>query len=237
MRQIAAMRLHSTRALLAAITELPYEKRPLWLSVSGCDDLQPDALRRVHSTSTLRARSNGFGIIGIPVRHAIEASRVDASYLYLGLVYGPGKAFAEKILPAIAQGKFPIIGNGEARVPLVHVQDAAQAIIHVAGLNHSRINQQQFVIADGSQTTLKMLIQEVVELTSAPKPKRVPRWLAALVSGSVPVNELMSDIYADPAAILASGFRFRYASLHQGLYATLAELRLLPNLSTDPQHV
>ena len=228
MRRISAQRVHFTRAVLTTLADLPAPTRPLWLSVSGCDDLQPDAMRRVHSSSALRSRTNSFSMIGIPVRHVIETAGADAAYVYLDLVYGPGKAFGELILPGVAQGRFPVIGRGEERVPLVHVQDAARALLHVAGLAREQIKGKQFVVSDGSQTTLNTLIHTAAQLLSAPRPKHIPRWLASLLSGEVSVSEILNNIYADPGTLLASGFSLSFPSLQDGLRATISELGLMP---------
>lgn len=55
---------------------LPRAESPLYFSVSGADDLQPDVHQTINHSSPLRNRPLGFANIGIPVRRLIEASGV-----------------------------------------------------------------------------------------------------------------------------------------------------------------
>src|SRR5262249_52153903 len=103
--QVSKSRQAITRRLLAAIFTIAENQRPLLLSVSGLDDLTPDAEGRVHDDSPLNMQFPGFAHIGIPVRKLIEESRVASAFAYLGLVYGPGKAFASTIFPQLAAGR------------------------------------------------------------------------------------------------------------------------------------
>jgi 2-alkyl-3-oxoalkanoate reductase len=84
--RLAARRGRMTAAVCAAPTTLPPGERPVLLSASGTDDLQPDADGVVTDDSPLRERPRGFGHIGIPVRRAIEATDVQASFVYFGNV-------------------------------------------------------------------------------------------------------------------------------------------------------
>lgn len=117
-----------TRSMLDALQGLPADQRPLFIAVSGADDLQPDAQNVISHDSALRTQPRGFGHIGIPIRRLIEASGLDATYVYFGnLVYGPGKVFAEQYVAGLKHGTAHVVGNGKNRLPLVHVTDAARA--------------------------------------------------------------------------------------------------------------
>src|SRR5438270_103449 len=70
----AAERTAMTRAVCAALATLPAGSRPLLLTASGTDDLQPDPDGVLTDDSPLRTRPRGFGFIGIPVRRTIEAA-------------------------------------------------------------------------------------------------------------------------------------------------------------------
>src|SRR6266508_2557416 len=77
-RDIAAVsraREEMTRALLAGLRALPAPERPLLLSVSGTDDLAPDADGRIGASSPLRAPPPGFGHVGVPVRRLARRRR------------------------------------------------------------------------------------------------------------------------------------------------------------------
>jgi 2-alkyl-3-oxoalkanoate reductase len=225
-RKVAAVRLANMRKLLAALQEIPSPERPLLLSVSGLDDLLPDAAGRVGDDSPLRDQPVGFGHIGIPVRRLIEQSGIAAAFIYLGTVYGPGKTFAAKIFPQVAAGNLRIPGSGNNRMPLVHVQDAARALAHAAALPIQQVSGFAFVVADGSGVTMRGFLGSAAELLGAPAPRTSPLWMARAVLGSILCETLTRDIGVDPARLVRSGFTFRYPSPAEGLPPTLQRLGL-----------
>lgn len=226
MKSLSTERQAMTRAMLEALRRLPAEKRPVFFSVSGADDLQPDAQGTISQHSLIRDHPRGFAYIGIPVRHLVETSGIEATYVYVGsLVYGPGKVFADLVITALRNGSARIIGAGTNRVPLIHVTDAARALVHLAGLPRTELVGHTFIAMDGSDTTQRELFDETAALMGVKRPGAVPAWLAALIAGSVVVETITLDAHADPSALLATGFRFRYPSPRQGIPATLAALK------------
>jgi NAD dependent epimerase/dehydratase family enzyme len=223
-QEMATYRKGITERLCTALQAIPVEDRPLLVSVSGLDDLAPDSLGRVEDSSPLRQQLTGFSHIGIPVRRTIEGMGVKSSFAYLGMVYGPGKAFAKTILPQIAAGHFRIPGSGTNRMPLVHVEDAARALTHLALLGPGRLEGQSFVIADGSHATMREFLGSAAEFMHVPKPRTVPKLVAQVAVGKVLCETLTRDLAAVPAALVKSGFVFRYPSYREGLPPTLHTL-------------
>src|SRR5262249_11559397 len=188
------------------------------------DDLTPDAEGRVHDDSPLNMQFPGFAHIGIPVRKLIEESRVASAFAYLGLVYGPGKAFAKTIFPQLAAGRLRMAGSGDSRVPLLHVEDAARALVQIATLGRERISGRSFVIADGYQASMKEFLTSAAEHLGAAPPSGTPLWLARIFAGSILCDAMARDIIADPASLIGTGFEFRYPSYREGLPPTLKQL-------------
>lgn len=222
--RVSGERQAITRRLLAALLTIPREARPLLLSVSGLDDLAPDEHGRVHAGSPLRTQFTGFAHIGIPVRRLIEESGAAHAFAYLGTVYGPGKAFAKTVFPRLATGRFRMAGRGDNRTPLVHVEDAARALVHIASLGRDRLSGRSFVIADGHLARMKEFVNFAADRLGAPHPSSAPVWLARLFAGTVLCETLMRDIAADPSSIAETGFEFRYPSYCEGLPPTLERL-------------
>jgi len=191
------------------------------LSVSGLDDLAPDAQGRVDDRSPLRTSFTGFSHIGVPVRQLIEASGVGCSFVYLGTVYGPGKSFAEKIFPQLATGRLRLPGGGANRMAVVHVEDAARALVHIALMEGAG---RSFVIADGNQVTLAEFMTFAAECLGGPHPKSAPLLVARLVAGRVLFETVTRDTVAYPRALLESGFVFRYPTYRDGLPPSIAAL-------------
>jgi hypothetical protein len=156
------------------------------------------------------------------VRRILEESGFACAFAYLGTVYGPGRAFAQRVFPQIAAGRFRVAGGGKNRMPMVHVADAARALVRLAAI--PGLAGRSFVIADGSDATMAQFAGFAAELLGAPPPRTVPVWLARLVVGEVLCETLTRDVVARPTGLLSLGFEFRYPSFVQGLPPSLKEL-------------
>lgn len=222
-KALSAERQAMARTTLEALRRLPAEERPIFFFVSGADDLQPDAQGTISERSPLRSHPRGFAHIGIPVRQLVESSGIEATYVYFGnLVYGPGKVFADQYITGLRNGSARVLGKGTNRLPLVHVTDAAGALVHLAGLPRTELVGRTFIVMDGADTTRRELLDDTADLMGVKRPGAVPAWLAAFVAGSIAVETITLDAHADPSALLATGFHFRYPSHRQGVPATLA---------------
>lgn len=225
MNSISEQRQAITRKFMECLQGIPADQRPLWVSVSGADDLQPDSQGMIHDSSPLRRDPFGFSRIGVPVRRLIENSSVPAVYFYLGTVYGPGKNFAESVLPRVAQGKMKLSGGGTNRIPFVHVKDAARAIVHLIGLEIDRLKGQSFLIVDESGgTKLSDLFNWTADQMGVKAPGSIPAWIFRLVVGQSLFETITRDLGAFPAALKTSGFKFTYPSYREGMPPTLEAL-------------
>jgi nucleoside-diphosphate-sugar epimerase len=233
-QQLAAERLSITQQMLDVLQHLPSDQRPLLISVSGTDDLQPDVDSRIGPFSKLKSHLQGFGHIGIPVRQLVERSGVDAVFVYLASVYGPGKTFADVIAPKIAAGRWKVIGGGGNRMPLIHVDDAARALVHVAGLKRSSTHGRTFVVAHEAALTARQFFDDTASVIGAPKPGRAPGWLASLVAGKILVETMTRDLVVDSSNLTASGFSFKYPTHREGVIATLRNLGYTSPLPQRP---
>jgi nucleoside-diphosphate-sugar epimerase len=214
--EAARYRVEVTRSVLPALPE-----GAMLFSVSGTDDFDDEI---VSHRSPFTARPSGFARIGGAVRDEVRASGRPFASLHLGTVYGPGKAFASTVFPRLAKGRLPIVGDGGNRLPLVHVEDAARAMVHLAGLDQARLRSHPWIITDGTQTTQRSLLELGARLLGARAPRSVPRWLASMVAGSVGASALARDVPTDPSALFSSGFELRYPSITTGLPATISAL-------------
>jgi nucleoside-diphosphate-sugar epimerase len=215
----ARYRVATTRDVLGA---LPAEA--LLFSVSGTDDFVPGTISH-RSPFLPLGEAKGFAKIGLSVRAELLAAKRPFASIHLGTVYGPGKAFAAKLFPGLANGRIPVIGAGTNRLPLIHVEDAARALVHLATLGTERAIAHPWIVTDGTETTQRELLERAAELLGGPKPKSVPRWLASLIAGSVAASAFSRDLPTDASALVASGFTFRYPSIATGLPASIARLK------------
>jgi nucleoside-diphosphate-sugar epimerase len=222
---VAAERIQVTGTVVSALRQLPASRRPLLVCVSGVSDLEPDSQGRISHRSPVVKDPAGFARIGVPVRRAVVDSGVEAFFVHLGTVYGPGKAFAARLLPDLARGKARIIGRGDNRMALVHVVDAARALLHLTGTERAATAGRTWVVADGADTTQRDFMEQAATLLGGPRPRHVPVWLASLVAGRVLAELLSKDSPINPEALVGAGFRFQYPSHLSGMPATVAALR------------
>jgi len=214
-----------TRELLACLRELAAEERPLLVSVSGTDDLTPDARGRIDTASPLRTPPVGFGHIGAAVRRLVEASGMPSTFVYLGTVYGPGKSFASTVFPRIARGRMLLPHGAENLLPLIHVRDAARAIIHLAALGPEHLTGRSWILVDeAGGARLADFFGHAATLIGVAPPARAPAWLLSMLMGRILFETLSRDVRAEPSDLVASGFRFTYPTIREGLPATLSAL-------------
>lgn len=227
-KQLAAKRLAITDRLLEALKIIPPRSRPVLFSVSGLDDLIPDFSGQITESSALRTEPFGFSHIGIPVRKSIEKNGINCAFLYLATVYGPGKAFADSVFPKIAAGKFRIPGKGNNFMPLVHVEDAALALVHLAGQPLTQLSGRSIVVADRSAATMKQFLGQAASIMGVRPPASAPMWMARLFAGKILCETLTRNVTAEPSTLQRTGFKFRYETYRDGLPPTLGQLGYRP---------
>jgi nucleoside-diphosphate-sugar epimerase len=224
LRRIVRERLRVTAAIAGALSAIPPERRPLLLSISGMSDLAPDEQGRLSHRSPLRARPMGFAHIGLRVRALLARTAIDVAFVHLGTVYGPGKSFTSEIFPKLARGRLPTVGRGANRLALIHVRDAARALLHLATLERARVAGRQWIVADGAGTSQRDFLATAARLLGGPVPKSAPTWLVGLIAGRAMADELSKDAPADPAALLETGFAFQHPTPASGLQETMEAL-------------
>ena len=126
-----------------------------------------------------------------PFRPAVEAleelERITAETggvaLRFGHLVGPGTGFSSDgmVITAMRGGKMPIVGDGSGTFSFVHTHDAATAI--VAAIERPEVRGVLNIVDDAPRAARDWM-PDLAQLIGAPKPKRVPEWLARLVAGS-----------------------------------------------------
>lgn len=226
-RSIAGQRVDFTSTVISALRRRSAAKRPLLVTVSGTDDLQPDPAGVLHATSPLRDTPRGFGHIGIPVRRQIESGRVDAAFVYLGnVVLGPGKAFRDRLVPGVASGAVKVIGRGDNLLPVTHVDDAAGALAHLAGLPREAVAGQAF-LASPASLTQRALLDAIASAIGARRPGRVPGWVAALAVGRPQAEVMTLDADVDPTSMTRVGYRYLHRDPVQAVHDAAAPIPVL----------
>lgn len=225
MRGMARQRIAVTRSVTEELVRLAPASRPLWISVSGTDELDVDAQGRISGESRLRASARGFGRVGIPVRAVVAGSGLDATYVHFGqMVYGPGKGYVSAVVEPLRAGKARVVGRGDNLLPLTHVDDAAAALAHVVGLDRASVAGQTVVTVPALPATQRQLYELTAVALGTPGPARAPAALARLVAGRAAVEGITFDARCEPDLLTRTGFRFMHETLQSGVRATIAAL-------------
>jgi nucleoside-diphosphate-sugar epimerase len=219
-----AQRQRATASLLEALLALPAASRPLLFSASSVDALTPDELGLLSHRSPLAETPSGFGRIGAPMCRQLQASGVEHVPVFFGLVYGPGNAFAGRIVPGLAKGRMPIVGDGSNRLPLTSQRDAARALVHLVEQPREGVRGRRYLVCDGQPTTQRELLSHIAGRLGARRPPHIPLWLGRLALGSVMVESLTLDARVDNSALLETGFWFEHPSLREGVPIMLTQL-------------
>ncbi|HZD38708.1 MAG TPA: NAD(P)-dependent oxidoreductase [Actinomycetes bacterium] len=110
--------------------------------------------------------------------------------LRYGSFYGPGTGLSadpEALLPkAIRKRQFPIIGDGGGIWSHVHIEDAAGAT--VAAVHHGGPG--IYNVVDDEPAPVREWLPFLAEQLGAKKPMRVPRFVARLLAGEIPVLQM-----------------------------------------------
>ena len=145
-----------------------------------------------------------------------QAQRADGQalgvILRLSAVYGAGvKGNYERLLHALARGRFLPLGRGQNRRTLVYDRDVAAAV--VLALQHPHAAGQVFNVTDGDWHTMQTIIQTMA-LALGQRPPRFTlpmapvRWLAGLVEDGAqlvgrpaPIRRATLDKYSEDIAV------------------------------------
>lgn len=113
-------------------------------------------------------------------RLTLEAQGIEGVVLRYGQLYGPGTYFAPDgdIARQTRQRRLAIVGGGAGVFSFLHVDDAASAAVCALTRGQGIYN-----VTDDEPAPGREWIPLYAQAVGAPKPLRVPRWVAALMVG------------------------------------------------------
>ena len=148
------------------------ESQPL---VSEPPEMMRDALAaiRTNEDRAFKSENGPQPFDGVVLRYGFFLGR--------GSAYRPGGGL-EKML---RRRQYAIVGGGRARLPMVHIDDAAAAT--VAALSAPAAAGRVFNVCCDDAPTAKEFTRMWAKEVSAPRPLPAPRWLARRVAGEAAV--------------------------------------------------
>jgi nucleoside-diphosphate-sugar epimerase len=151
-------------------------------------------------------------------RMATQTEGVDGVVLRYGQFYGPGTYFAPDgyFARAARRRQLPIVGNGSGTFSFLHVEDAASATV-TALTNGAGV----YNVADSEPAAVRDWLPVYCEAIGAPRPWKVPTWLAGIVAGGLAARMMVSLRGADSSAFRSyTGWTPRFESWREG-FSTL----------------
>jgi 2-alkyl-3-oxoalkanoate reductase len=115
------------------------------------------------------------------LERAVLEAPLEGIVVRYGGLYGPGSS--EKLGDILRKRQFPVVGSGAGYVSSTHVDDAAGGTL--AALERGRRG--IYNIVDDEPAPSAVFIPAIAAAMGAPKPRRIPAWLARLVAGEVAV--------------------------------------------------
>ena len=121
---------------------------------------------------------------GMALRHLETAvTKAGGAVLRYGWLYGAGASSLLDEVEVVRKRQFPIIGGGTGYASWVHVDDAARATVLAVEQRAKGV----FNIVDDEPAPLSEWLPYLASCAGAKPPMHVPRWLALLLAGKVPV--------------------------------------------------
>jgi nucleoside-diphosphate-sugar epimerase len=114
-------------------------------------------------------------------RQVLGAPSLDGLVLRFGWLYGPGTWYAVdgSIGRDVRRRRYPIVGDGRGTWSFVHVDDAACAVLAAVHRGEPGV----YNVVDDEPATMNEWLPAFADAIGAPRPYRVPTWLARIVAG------------------------------------------------------
>ncbi len=138
-------------------------------------------------------------------------------------VYGAGGWFAEEIVARLRQpGRFAIVGRGDNRWDMVHVDDLALALALAA---ESGRPGEIYHCADDTPTTYREAVARTATALGVGAPRRIPVAVAKLAAGNGPIITVTRSARTSNAKLKAElGWEPAFPDSRDGIPAVVAQL-------------
>jgi nucleoside-diphosphate-sugar epimerase len=153
----------------------------------------------------------------------LEARVTEAGGIVLryGGFYGPGTSAAPggEQAEMVRKRRFPVVGDGGGIWSLVHIADAATATVAAIERGAPGI----YNVVDDEPAPVREWLPALAAAMGAPRPRRIPRWLARLAAGEAIATMATESRGASNAkAKRELGWELSYPSWRQGFPAMFA---------------
>jgi nucleoside-diphosphate-sugar epimerase len=211
------LRVEGTRNLIDAAREAG-ARRLVWQSIAFAyaPGASPEVMDEGAPLALAAAAPFGDAVRSIDEmeRAVVGADGLEGLVLRYGWFYGPGTYYADdgSMAADVRRRRFPIIGKGTGLFSFVHVDDAASATVAAVERGAPGI----YNVVDDDPAPQREWVPLYAQAIGAPKPLRVPVWLARLVVGSIATMLGLQPGASNAKAKRELGWEPRWPSWREG---------------------
>jgi nucleoside-diphosphate-sugar epimerase len=157
------------------------------------------------------------------VLNAVALHKLPAIILRFGSFYSYDSAQTSSMFNLISQGKFPVIGKGNAFWNIINVDDAAGSVV-AAVQNFSQATGLLYNICDNEPVLYRDLVHYIASTLNAKKPSSIPTVLAKIVLVKGLVNFLLASVRCkNEKAKRELGWKPTYPTYREGVKAEVVK--------------
>ena len=143
----------------------------------------------------------------IQMEDLARSAPVPTTILRFGALMAADSWHTQQSVAALRRGWLPIIGEGDAYLSLIHVEDAAQSICRALE-SPAEAAGQTFNVVDEEPAPMRDVFPYAARLLGAPAPKHMPPFVAKMTVGAITVD------------ILTASYRLRSEKIRRALHFT-----------------
>ncbi len=138
-------------------------------------------------------------------------------------VYGPGGWFVDEFVIRLVQpGRFAVVGSGRNWWDVVHVEDVASACV---GAAEDAPSGSLYHVVDDEPITYFDFVALAAEALGVGRPRRVPAWLARMLTGGDTVRAVTRSARSSNARIRSElGWTPRFPTAREGVAESISRL-------------
>lgn len=129
----------------------------------------------------------------IAMEDLVAAAPFPSTLLRFGALIAADSWHIRQTITALRRGFLPVIGDGDAFVSLIHVQDAAQAIVASLAAPEAAAAARLFNVVDNEPARMREVWPAAARLLEAPVPRHVSPFMARLVAGQLTIEVLTAS--------------------------------------------
>jgi nucleoside-diphosphate-sugar epimerase len=155
------------------------------------------------------------------VGQAVRARGLRASILRFGGFYAEDSSQTRMLLELTSQRRFPVLGRGTAYWNLIHLDDAAAAVVKAAEAGPRGAG--TFHVCDDEPVTARVLLDHLAALLGAKRPIALPAFLAKWMAGRDTIEFFLASVRCRNDRVKqALGWAPRHPTYREGMAAVVA---------------